>query len=121
MNFGIIRGIVCVLHRLTKAIGLCKPDQINADPNGKWGRLAREKIDQQIGHGSECSIKTGPKKDKKCYDGQRIYKMMLFVADSVQLDEIQPCPYPVGRLTMNYTHILSDVLRRTIFIFFRTF
>jgi len=43
-----------VLHRLAEAIGLCKLDQINADPNGKWDRLAGKKIDQQIAHGSEC-------------------------------------------------------------------
>ena len=54
MNFGIIRGIVCVLHRLAEAIGLCKLDQINADLNGKRDRLARKEIEQQTGHGSEC-------------------------------------------------------------------
>jgi hypothetical protein len=54
MNFGILRGIVCVLHGLAKAIGLGKLDQINADPNGKWDRLARKEIDQKIGHVSEC-------------------------------------------------------------------
>jgi len=37
--------------------------------------------------------------------------MMLFVADSVQLDELQTYPYSVGRLKMNYIHILSDVLQ----------
>jgi len=54
MNFGIMRGIVCVLHRLAEDIGLCKLDHIHADPNGKWYREARKEIDQQIGHGSGC-------------------------------------------------------------------
>jgi len=53
MNFRIIRGIVCVLHRLAEAIGLCKLDQIKADHNGKWDRLAKKETDQQFGHGSE--------------------------------------------------------------------
>jgi len=35
MNFGIIQGIVCVIHRLAEALGLGKLNQINADPNGK--------------------------------------------------------------------------------------
>jgi len=45
---------LCVLHKMTEDILPCKLGQINADPKGKWYRLARKNIDKQIVHGSEC-------------------------------------------------------------------
>jgi hypothetical protein len=45
---------VCVLLRLAGGMNLCKLDQINANPKGKWYQLMQKNIGQQIVQGSEC-------------------------------------------------------------------
>jgi hypothetical protein len=39
--------MLCLLHRVAEDTWPCKMNQITADPEGKWHRLARKETDQQ--------------------------------------------------------------------------